>query len=214
MAIKAKPTQDFVALREIRDGIVILKDGSYRGVLIGSSINFALKSTDEREAVIMQYQNFLNSLDFSIQIHLQSKKLDIQPYLASLEAVTKEHVNELIKIQSREYMNFIKTFTEATNVMTKTFFIVVPYQPSVIQTTDTIMSKLPFLSKSKQQTTKIATKEDFQNNKVQLEQRLGVVAGGLGRVGVKTARLNTEELIELYFKIFNPGERGVPTVKT
>ena len=209
MAKSIKSTQDFVAIKEIRDGVVILKDGNYRAVVIASSINFSLKSEDERQGLILQYQNFLNSLDFSIQIHLESRKLDILPYLQNIETVTKDHTNELIKIQAREYINFIKTFTEATNIMSKSFFVIIPYDPPVINNKQGALSKLPlpFLNKN----TPAESTESFEQNKSQLEQRISVVADGLGRIGVKTAQLGTDELIELYFKLFNPGEKGVPT---
>jgi len=208
MATSSKSTQDFVSIKEIRDGIVILKTGNYRAILMASSINFSLKSDDERTALLLQYQNFLNSLDFSIQIHLESRKLDIEPYLASLEAITKDQNNELLKIQSREYITFIRTFTESTNIMSKNFFIVVPYDPPVVNNSSNFASKIPFLSKrgSPEQNVK-----NFEAGKLQLQQRLAVVAEGLGRLGVKSAQLDTDELIELYFKLFNPGERGVPT---
>ncbi len=208
----SKSTQDFVAIKEIRNNVVILKDGTYRGVLIASSVNFSLKSEDEKTGLIMQYQNFLNSLDFSIQIHLESRRLDIQPYVSTLETITKEQTNELIKIQAREYIEFIKTFTEATNVMTKSFFVIVPYEPAVINNKESILAKIPLPGRKSVQTpTEIA--DNFEETKIQLEQRMDVVASGLGRVGIKTAPLGTEELIELYFKIFNPGEHRAPSIK-
>lgn len=206
----AKSTQDFIAIREIRDGVVILKNGNYRAVLLASSINFSLKSEDERQGLILQYQNFLNSLDFSIQIHLESRKLDIIPYLKNIEEVTKDNSNELIKIQAREYINFIKTFTEETNIMSKSFFVIIPYDPPVINNKQGLISSLPVPFLNKNQTQAEST-ESFEQNKNQLEQRMSVVADGLGRIGVKTVALGTDELIELYFKMFNPGEKGVPT---
>jgi len=209
MPISSRSTQDFISIREIRDGIVILKNGSYRAILIVSSINFSLKSTDERTAILLQYQNFLNSLDFSIQIHLESRLLDINPYLQKIEEVTKEHTNELIKIQAREYINFIKTFTEATNIMTKSFFIVVPYDPPIINSSQSLFKNLPF---NRNNNTKLENSASFEQSKTQLEQRVDLVADGLGRLGVKSAKLGTDELIELYFKLFNPGEKGVPSL--
>ena len=211
----SKRTQDFVGIKEIRNNVVILKDGTYRGVLIASSVNFSLKSEDEKTAMLLQYQNFLNSLDFPIQIHIESRRLDIRPYIAALEVITKEQTNELIKIQAREYIDFIKTFTEATNVMTKSFFIVVPYEPAVLDNKESFIAKLPLpsLRRRNQEETKAPAEDNFEERKIQLEQRLDVVASGLGRVGIKTAPLGTDELVELYFKIFNPGERGVPTIK-
>ena len=119
MAISAKPTQDFVPIKEIRDGIVILKDGGLRAILIASSINLSLKSYDEQKAVLSQFQGFLNSLDFSIQTVIQSRRYDIRPYLAILDNRLKEITEPLLKIQTREYSEFIRTFTEQVNIMTK-----------------------------------------------------------------------------------------------
>src|SRR3989344_4379682 len=133
MAIQAQATQDFVPISEIKDGIVILKDGSLRSIVMVSSLNFALKSEEEKNAIISQFQNFLNSLDFSIQIFIQSRRLDIRPYLALIEQRYKEQVNELMRIQIQEYIEFIKNFTENTNIMTKNFFIVIPYAPAILQ---------------------------------------------------------------------------------
>src|ERR1035437_5481300 len=132
MAISAKATQDFVPIKEIRDGVVILKDGSMRSILLASSINFALKSADEQQAVLMQFQDFLNALDFSVQIFIQSRRLDIRPYIALLEQRYKEQATDLMKLQTREYIEFIKNFTESVSIMTKSFFVIVPYLPPVL----------------------------------------------------------------------------------
>lgn len=211
MAKTPKSTQNFVSIKEIRDQVVILKDGNYRSVILVSSINFALKSTDEKTAILMQYQNFLNSLDFPIQIHLQSRRLDIAPYLLSLETYTKNQTNELLKLQTKEYIDFIKTFTESANIMSKNFFMVIPYEPAAINNKESFINKIPLPFTKKGSDKSLTNNIDFEENKLQLDQRVAVVMDGLGRLGVKTVRLNTDELIELYFKIFNPGEVGIPT---
>src|SRR5580658_6045880 len=113
-----KTTQEFVPIKEIRDGIAILNDGSLRAIVLATSVNFALKSTDEQNSIIFQFQNFLNSLDFSVQIFVESKKLDIRPYVALLESRYKEQQTELMKIQTREYIEFVKTFVENSSIMT------------------------------------------------------------------------------------------------
>src|SRR3990167_6674899 len=137
MSSSTSATQEFVPIKEVRDGVILLKDGGLRAVLLCSSINFALKSEDERNAILLQFQDFLNSLDFSIEIVIQSRKLDIRPYIALLEGQEKIQTNNLMKIQVREYIEFIKSFTENTNIMTKNFFIVVPYSPSLVNTEGT-----------------------------------------------------------------------------
>jgi len=129
----AKATQDFVPIEEVRDGIVILKDGSMRAIVMTSSLNFALKGADEQEAILSQFQNFLNSLEFPVQIFIQSRDLDIRPYIALLEERYKEQTNDLMQIQTREYIEFVKKFVEGTDIMSKHFFIVVPYSASVVQ---------------------------------------------------------------------------------
>ncbi|OHA58887.1 MAG: hypothetical protein A2571_00700 [Candidatus Vogelbacteria bacterium RIFOXYD1_FULL_44_32] len=211
MALTNSSTQDFIPIKEIRENVVILKDGSMRAVLIASSLNFALKSVDERTAILLQYQNFLNSLDFHIQFFIESKKLDIRPYITAIEERGKEQTNELIKVQTREYVEFIKNFTEVTNIMTKSFFVVVPYSTPIIETRG-FMAKIPLLNSKKSRLEANQT-DNFREYKIQLEQRISVVQDGLNRIGVRTTELGTEELVELYFKIFNPGETSSPNIK-
>jgi len=202
----SRSTQDFVPVSEVRDGIIVLKDGGLRAILLASSINFALKSEDEQTAFIVQFQNFLNSLDFSVQIFVQSRMLDIRPYIATLEAAYKEQLDDLMRIQIREYIEFIKSFTEAANIMTKNFFVVVPYSSNAVSAKG-ISSVLSF--GRKKQSAEEASKS-FEEQVTQLEQRISIVQQGLTRTGVRTVQLGTEEAIELLYKMFNPGEEGKP----
>src|SRR3989338_7444293 len=206
LRVRNKSTQDFVPVREVRDGVMILKDGSMRAILLASSLNFALKSEDEQTAFILQFQNFLNSLDFSVQIFVQSRMLDIRPYIATLEEAYKSQLDDLMRIQIREYIEFIKSFTEAANVMTKNFFVVVPYAPAPVITRRGIASVLPF----QKETSDEEKNRTFEEQVSQLEQRIGIVQQGLVRTGVRTVQLGTEEAIELLYKLFNPGEEGKP----
>jgi type IV secretory pathway VirB4 component len=196
----SQATQEFVPIKEVRDGIIILKDGSMRAIVMTSSVNFALKSEDEQKSIIYQFQNFLNSLDFSVQISLQSRRLDIRPYVALLENRQKEQTNDLMKIQIKEYIQFIKTFTESTKIMTKSFFIVIPYTPPVLDITKGVGKK-----KSTQNNI-----EDFEENRIQLEQRVSVVQEGIVRSGVRAVKLGTEEVVEVFYKLFNPGDVEKP----
>jgi len=209
MAPSKNSTQQFVPIQEVRDGILILKDGGMRGILLASSLNFSLKSEDEKNAIIFQFQDFLNSLDFSVQIVIQSRKLDIRPYIALLEEQEKKQTNDLMKIQTKEYIEFIKSFTQSTNIMTKNFFLVVPYSPATIN-----IGKVPSFGQilgNQSQKEKVATAEaGFEENRTQLEERLSVVEQGLVRTGIRVARLGTEEVIELFYKAFNPGETEKP----
>lgn len=197
-----KPTQDFVPVKEVRDGVIILRDNSLKAVLMVSSLNFALKSVEEQEATISQFQNFLNSLDFSVQIFIQSRRLDIRPYISVMEERKKIQTNDLIKIQTREYIEFIKNFTESVNIMSKNFFVVISYFPPVLQ------GRKGFIGKKKKEDYGLS--ESFEENRLQLEQRIGVVEQGLGSTGLRSVRLGTEEIIELLYKIFNPGESEKP----
>ncbi|MCI0542778.1 hypothetical protein L0Y69_03455 [bacterium] len=206
----SRPAQEFIPFKEIRDGIVVLRDGSFRAILMTSSLNVALKSQEEQGAIVGQFQNFLNSLEFMIQFSVESRRLDIRPYIALLEDREKEQVNELMKIQTREYINFIKNFTETTNIMSKTFFVVVPYSPTVAAG---IHQKgiLGFGGTEGRSGEKAKEwLEEFEEAKTQIEQRVAVVEQGLSRVGIRLVQLGTEELIELFYKIFNPGELEKP----
>jgi len=208
MVVSSKATQEFVPIKEVRDGIVILKDGSMRAIVLASSLNFSLKSDDERNAIIAQFQDFLNSLDFNTQISIQSRRLDIRPYIALLEERYKEQINDLMKIQTREYIEFIQKFTESTNIMTKSFFIVVPYDPVMIDVKGGLTSNF-FKKKSEEEKTKIKI-ASFEENRTQIEQRVAVVEQGLVRSGIRVIRLGTEEVIELFYKAFNPGDTEKP----
>ncbi len=208
MAIPSKATQDFVPIKEIRDGVVLLKDNSMRAVLLASSLNFSLKSEDERKGILYQFQDFLNSLDFPLQIFIQSRRLDIRPYIALLEGRYKEQMNDLMKIQTQEYIEFIKKFTESTNIMTKSFFVVVPYTPALIQGKG--IDPTSFFGKKDADDAVKKRMVNFEENKTQLEQRMAIVEQGLVRCGIRVARLGTEEVVELFYKIFNPGETEKP----
>ncbi len=205
---QAQSTQDFVPIQEIRDGVMILKNGGMRSVILASSLNFALKSADEQSSILMQFQNFLNSLDFSIQIFVQSKKLDIRPYIALLEERYKEQMAELMKIQVREYIEFIRTFVESTNIMSKSFFVVIPYDPPLMSGSKNPLTK--FLPAKSKGDVSQKVDEQFQEYRTQLEQRVSVVEQGLVRCGIRAAELGTEEVVELFYKLFNPGETEKP----
>ncbi len=215
MATSTKTTQEFVPIKEIRDGIAILNDGSLRAIVLATSVNFALKSIDEQNSIIFQFQNFLNSLDFSVQIFIQSKKLDIRPYVALLESRYKEQASELMKIQTREYIEFVKTFVDNSSIMTKSFFIVIPYSPAQISATKNPISS--FLNRKNNTGSsqsigsgKTLANEEFEEYRSQLEQRVGSVEQGLTRCGIRVAELGTEEVVELFYKIFNPGDTEKP----
>jgi hypothetical protein len=201
--LKAKATQEFIPIKEVRDGIIVLKDGELRAIVLANSINLSLKSDDEQKATILQFQNFLNTLDFPIQISVQSRRLDIRPYLLLLENRLKVQSEPLLKLQTKEYIEFIRNFTESVAIMTKTFFVVVPYTHTVLKSDSGILGKI-FGRKNKEEA-RIAKQVDFEEKRSQLEERVAVVQQGLGRCGINSAQLGTEEVVEVFYKVFNPG---------
>ncbi|HAQ02677.1 TPA: hypothetical protein DEP30_00610 [Candidatus Nomurabacteria bacterium] len=209
MAIDAKAAQSFVPIKEVRNGVIVLKDGGLRAVLIASSINLSLKASDEQVAIINQFQNFLNGLDFPTQIVIQSRRLDIRPYLLMLDGRLKEQTEPLLKIQTKEYIDFIKSFTDEVNIMTKTFFVVVPYSSSVINAKSGLMDSI--LSGGTQKkpvddSKKAVDLATFEEKRSQLEQRTNVIISGLSGIGIRSSVLKTDEVVELFYKTFNPGD--------
>lgn len=178
-------------------------------MLMTSSLNFGLKSTEEQAAIIIQFQNFLNSLEFPIQISIQSKRLDIRPYIKMLEEREKAQLIDSMKIQVHEYIGFIKEFTGRTNIMSKNFFIIVPYSGGVKmpsgQGAGGLLGGLMGGKKEKKPMTASET-QSFEEARIQLEQRVSIVEQGLSRCDIRTTRLGTEEITELFYKKFNPGE--------
>nr|MBP6858162.1 TraC family protein [Candidatus Paceibacterota bacterium] len=203
MAPSSSPTQQFVPVKEVRDGIVVMKDETLATVVLVSSINLSLKSYDEQRATLSQFQSFLNTLDFPIQIVVQSRRYDVRPYILSLENRLKEQKEPLLRVQTQEYIEFIRSFTEQVNVMRKSFFVVIPYTPPVVNQTGGLGKVLSFFGKK--QTTADLT-ANFEEERTQLEQRVSVVEQGLSRLGLRVAQLGTQEVIELLYKTFNPGE--------
>ncbi len=194
-------TQQYLDIAEIKDDTIVMKDGTLRAVLLVSSINFALKSEDEQNAVIDAYVRFLNNLSFTLQIVIQSRELDIDNYLEYLKGKEKEQVNKLLKVQTADYIEYIKELTSLGQIMNKRFFIVVPYDPL----TDKHKSFFSSISEALKPATIIKLKEKlFVKYKDMLDRRIESVAGGLESMGVAVARLDTQSLIELYYKTYNP----------
>lgn len=190
-------TQSFVPINEVRNGILILNDGSMRAILSSSSLNLSLKSEDEQMGIITGFQTFLNSLDFNIQIFLQSKKLDIRNYITLLKERQKVVEEDLLKIQIKEYIEFIQKFTEEQSIMTKSFYIVVPYEMASLSGSSKRMDEI-----------------EFVKNENQLLQRVSIVTSGLASLGLKIELLKTEEIVNLFYKLFNPNELDTPILNT
>ncbi|MDD3032762.1 MAG: hypothetical protein PHX52_01105 [Candidatus Pacebacteria bacterium] len=199
MASNKVATQDFIPVEKIKEGIMILKNQSLRGVLIVSSLNFGLKSAEEQTAIIYQFQSFLNSLDFQVQILTSSRRINMTGYLDKLKKMEAEQKNELLKIQTTEYIKFIEEIIGGGSIMTKSFYVIVPYFPL---TELTNFFPEDNAGKNKQQ----LTEDKFQAAKYQLYQRMEYIALGLRRCGLKSAPLNTAEIVELLWADYHPQE--------
>lgn len=202
-AAKAKKptTQAHLPIAEVKDDTVILKDGTLRAILMVSSLNFSLKSEDEQNAIISAYVSFLNSIDFPLQILVQSRRLQIKPYLEKLAKLEREQTNELLQVQIADYRVFIQELIDLGQIMTKRFYIVVPYDP-------VSNKKKSFWSRIKEVARPIVTvrlkDERFQKRKEDLDLRVRHVNSGLESMGLSVARLDTQALIELYYSTYNP----------
>ena len=203
-------TLKYVDIKTIKDGVVVLKNGTLRAVLLVSTVNFDLKSSDEQTAIIGAYQNFLNSLDFPVQIVINSRKLNIQPYLELLKERAREQRNELLKIQIIEYQEFIQSLTEVTNIMSKFFYLVVPFAP-VEDVSEGVLGKISSIVRPADSVSE--REELFETYKNQLWQRVDHVAAALGGTGLHFTELNTDELIELYYGMYNPSEFAQSSIK-
>lgn len=194
-------TQEYLNIAEIKDNTVVMKDGTLRSVLLVSSINFALKSEDEQNAVIDSYARFLNNINFSLQIVIQSRELDIDNYIEYLKGKEKEQTNKLLKVQTGDYISYIKELISLGKIMNKRFYVIVPYDPL----TDKHKNFLSLISEALRPATIIKLKDKtFRNYQEMLDRRVDSVMGGLESMGVAVARLDTQSLIELYYKTYNP----------
>lgn len=196
---KAPSTQQFLPIKEIKEGTVILKDGSMRAGLIVSSINFALKNEDEKDSIISSYQSFLNSLEFPVQIMIRSRQLHLDKYITSLEEAYDKQTNELLRLQTAEYVSFVQELLEYANIMEKRFFVIIPYYPLGVE-------KVGFFKKLLG--TNAGAISSFETNKMELTQRVDHVISGLSSVGLRCVALNTEDLIELFYTAYNPDTSG------
>lgn len=194
------PTQKFLAVSEVRDDMLIMKNGTIRSVLAVSSTNFDLKSEEEQNALIYGYQRFLNSLEFHIQILMQSRKMDIADYTEKLKVKMQKQPNELLKMQTSEYIDFIDRLVESANVMNKNFYVIVPYNESVSASPVNLFSKLFGTGKTKQISDREAS---IAKNKRILDERTNTVLNNLSSAGMRVVRLNTNQLIELVYNSYN-----------
>lgn len=215
MASNAANSQDLVDIADIRDGIVILKGGGLVRVVMVGGTNFALKSEDEQNVMVSGYQNFLNSLDYQVQIVVHSRKINIERYLSQLEKRRTDEPSGLLRNQITEYQEFVRGFVAQFAIMRKIFLIVVPFYPANAPSASSITGSLPFFGRKKDaEEDKRSADEQFKENASQLQQRVDAVAQGIHQIGLEATVLDNQELIELYYNFYNPDtvERdNVPT---
>jgi len=198
---KAPATKKFLPLAEVRNDCLIMKDGSLRAVIMVSSINFALKSDDEQQAIISAYMQFLNSFDYPLQIVVQSRKLNINKYLDKLKQAEKEQVNELLKIQIADYRNYVAELVKIGDIMTKKFYVVVPYNPL----SDKQKKFWTRLTEVFTPTSLIRLSEDrFLKRRKDLFQRVNHIISNLSSMSLSASYLDTQSLIELFYNFYNP----------
>ena len=200
---KAVPTQRFLTLSEIKGDTIVMKDGSLRSVVAVSSTNFALKSEDEQNAIVQAYQNFLNSLDFPLQILMHSRVLDIGGYLERLRNLTAGQTNELLRIQMSEYIEYVGRLVEYASIMSKNFYVVVPYSGALgagAAKPSFLGSLSRFFNPARQI---VAAEESFEKAREKLAERINHVLSGLSAMGLRTVVIKTEDLIELLYQSYN-----------
>lgn len=198
-------TQQFLEVNEVKEGVIVLKNNALRGVLMVSSLNFALKSDDEQTAIVFRFQNFLNSLDFSLEIITQSRRLNITGYLDKLKSIEESQTSELLKMQAAGYQRFIRELIVEGSIMSKTFFVVVPF---------TLLEVSRATKEEKQQKDSgrrvgRMSEEFFRRARNQLWQRMEYTASGLRGCGLSCAALNTADLIELFWSLHHPEEAEI-----
>ncbi len=194
-------SQQHIPFAEIRDNVVIMKDGTLRAVLLISSLNFALKSEDEQNGIVSGYVQFLNSLDFELQIVVQSRKLNIEKYLGKLDQLARQQNNELLRKQTVSYRAFVASLVQNADIMDKKFFVVVPFSPFS-------KKKKSFFSRLQEVVSPASivkmNQAKFEKYVVELDRRVGSVAAGLQAINLEVRRLDTQALIELYYNTYNP----------
>lgn len=198
-------TQNSLLIAEIRDGLVIMADGSFRSVILAKSINYDLMSGQEQEAVEYAYQGFINSLYFDLQIVIKSRKIDMRPYLERLQGIHNNLDNMLLAMLMEDYIYFITDLVSETNIMSKQFYLVIPYYPVVSGKKAVANSKALFGSAfSKNHSVVTINEVELEKAKSELKNRVGAVLDGLQQMGVQGVPLDTQELIELYYNTYNP----------
>jgi len=205
---KGPPTQNYLDIAEIKEDVVILKDGTLRSVLLVSSINFALKNVDEQNAIVQAYMGFLNSIDFPIQVVIQSRRMNIDDYVSRLKAAEKDQQNDLLRNQIADYREYVRQLVELGEIMQKRFYVVVPLDPAVSSETENFKKKRGFYNRVQELLTPSMairlSEKRFKEKREQLMLRVNTVVSGLSAMSLSAVPLDTQSLIECYYTVYNP----------
>ena len=172
-----------IAIKGVRDGILILPGNQYRAVLEVSSLNFELKSEEEQDAIIDTYESFLNSVGSSLQILIRTREIDMDKYLEELNERLHGETEKVYKRQLKNYDEFIRSLITTNKILTRHFYLIVPYTAT--------------------------SKTDFELVQEQLNLKLDVVAKGMTRLGMHTKELSSLEVLDLFYSFYNPVQAKV-----
>jgi len=196
-------TSELIQIQELRDGVLILKDGSLRAVINVTAINFELRSSDEQQAILQQFGGFLNSIDFPVQMVVNSRRYDIAEYIATVQAASEQLTNELLKVQAMEYIRFVSELSDLANIMAKNFYIVLPMTITTTTESKGLLGGFKDMFK-KAPATQALSPEKLASYRAQLQQRADLLIGGLSGMGLKGAMLGQEDLTKLFNELYNP----------
>lgn len=203
-------TQRYLPFSEIRDNLMIMKDGSSRMVLKVHALNFNLKSVEEQDAILMSYQRFLNALNFPIQIIVRSLRVDIESYVNKLKNLALNQSNPLLQEQTYKYIDFLLTLIDLAQIMKKEFYIVVPYDfennESVRKTDFFGIFKTFWSAISQEQSVSDIRANRSRASKLRKGnyERLSTVKMSLESIGLRAEELKKEEMIKLLYNYYNP----------
>jgi hypothetical protein len=194
-------TQKYMDVAEVRDDVIVMRDGTLRAVLLVASVNFALKSEEEQNAMVAAYVSFLNNIDYPLQIVIQSRELNIDNYINNLKKRQKEQINELLKIQTADYLQYIEELVAMGKIMSKRFYVIIPYNP-ISDKQKNFFTRLGEVLKA----ATVISLEDkvFKRRKEQLDRRIGNIMSGLGSMSINSVQLDTQSIIELLYNTYNP----------
>lgn len=173
-----KSSRRQIQIREVRDGILVLPNNEYRIVIETSSVNFELKSEEEQDVILDSFQNFLNSLVSPLQILVRVREVDIDSYLAQIAISKATEKEKVYKTQIDNYCSFIKGLVSGNKILSRRFYIIIPY-------------------KSRERT------KDFTVISEHINLQRTLVSRGLEKLGMKARTLESLELLDLFYTFYN-----------